>query len=471
MPETYRQVLKTYTTRWMFWFKWAWCVLVIAIFPLWKMGEVDEHPAYFLLGIVFLFSCMFFSSTFAAQLWKRQFASTQVRLTPGYLKPHLVVAGVYSLCVVVFIPLLLAWRSGFHPAGFFAIGVSAYSFGAWVSTGISRVPMWLYFGLIAGGFVGYDLYWQIGLMLNDGQYAAVHIAWGCAVLLTLGWLLYRLTSLDEQSVGYGNQKSNEIWGTTIEAKRVRREMYAANERRLLVRLFNIPVKIGADWKYATCGWYRRSRLWRAGLAGENHWVLPLVLLVATGAYLAVTRGLESKVLAGFSSILWIYPATFCVSIVLVYPMALIIRFEKMGFELLRPMTRQQMMRDMIVCTLCESFKRWVFLTAVIGTVTAVRWPRFFAIEYMIPYVLMSWGIFMAAMGVGIWVAAIRIYLLNVVLPIFACMALPLIGYWFDFDRYENFWAPVLFGVLLIVTGVVGFWGAYRSWCRLELGRV
>src|ERR1041385_8896241 len=234
MSSTYEQVLKTYTTRSLFWVG----VAILAIMTLVSYAIGRSHNAQFLanqapqqlwaaaLGIVQLMAMpVGLMSVLVGTQLKRQFADPRSRLWVGFASPHIVVAGAIGLGVAVLYPWVVAANIGASATGSIAFSMLLMASVLWATYAMSGVLTTLVFV----GWLSLSIPQISGPILktlvmdgNPGLVVAILVACGA-------WLVaqsYRLMSLTKENPLYARHLPMNSWDLfSRAAKKERRQWF------------------------------------------------------------------------------------------------------------------------------------------------------------------------------------------------------------------------------------------------------
>ncbi|MBN1589576.1 MAG: hypothetical protein JW888_08685 [Pirellulales bacterium] len=208
------QVLRTYTTRLVFW-------LIVAIW----LGTLLVLPAGAKHGLSFpdlvdLVAHRLFPSLMLAAglgmivgtMLKAQFADPRARLLPRFAGTHLAVAATIVVVATVVDAGMLAWAGRVSWLAAASLYLAVIMAGAWSGCWVSQVFIWFVFALIYGTMLAPRYVAGLIQSLSDRPTLSLAcVGLGLAALVILG---RRLWMLSEEMPQYSRQMPSSVWRFT-----------------------------------------------------------------------------------------------------------------------------------------------------------------------------------------------------------------------------------------------------------------
>jgi len=450
-------VLRTYTSRVRFW-------VLAAMLLLWLLPRSDDPlpPGDAAAVLTFTTCTGILTLGFLALHLRRQFSGPHARLMPGFAGPHLLVGAILLTVVWCVWPIALATRIFQGPpapvAAAHALGAVAFAIILWFPRAMAPVLiaplllLWLTRTLIGPSAEGFVRAFVAGDLPR--LYAAIVIAAVAAYPLAA----WKLLSLDDRATG----------GDDLAAQAKTAGYAPSRWARWFVpwRDASIAGQLAPRWRGATLTWRRlpsATSLNELGMACLAIVALAIVVwLVTSNPHLAWGVMLLGAVVMLFAPLdAWRH------------------RFGMLGAELLRPASRREFSRQMVLAMGLDFFTWTAAASAVVITsYVALLDYAGLALVAMVPQLLLLlWGLSLAVYGVGIWSLGYRYWLPTFVAMLLGAMSLAvslgiaamLLYVVVDGEGLHRDW--VLTTIFPVVLGAIGLYLArhtYQSWQKTDL---
>lgn len=449
-----------------------------------------------------------------------QFAHPAARLTPGYAVPHLIPATLLWLCGVLVSVCLMA------TAAIPILPLVAISMALWLGVGslilmvdlLSRSTQWaksqrrhwimIPIRTVVGAFcVLVSAFW-VHLVMLAMQRNQSSFDWfqrgqepGLALVMIIGGVLgYVLfarklcrvqVELEESGMGTPplglNPNQRAAWLVQI----VWRQQQSGGAISAWWRLFDRRLTRAID-RARRPGWRRRSNLWIAGNATNGKHALLIGLVVCLWSGIAsqvpeIWKGMDFEFSEAFTNIL----STPSVMLLVMFPdfcfvyLGLIWRGRRrlLAVESLRPVSRRQLVREMMTAFAWDCVPPACLYLAVVAALTYLAAPEEWSLVSSVALAVYLVAHTAAACGTISWLNTIRRGWVAAIAGIIigysflfagagcSMMFLPALGIKMLPPDLPNLspWPLLAIGVAwcLIAAGIVAY--AYRRWMNVELG--
>jgi hypothetical protein len=447
-PSRYAQVARTYVHRW----------------PLWLIAVAMGGYFYLLYGspltmstkaerLMLLAALMWItawaSGTVAAHV-KQQFTDASAALIPGYRTPHLLIGAIAMLFVAVIVPALATPALTFSTPAVVGMALVVAASTAWFlqvqnfTAGIVCNVVWL-------SLLNRRVVFALGAML-EGQnevLAAVLIALGLAAFIAL-WM--RLARLHEGMPEYGRRSlAMALVGPGVPVVRSTDTWFES--------MLSRPVHTRC---IAAANLWNRVRHLRATGLGRWPWLMGALMagsMIAIPWFTGGPNNLGAGAIESFVIMLMILPGVATIG-------HWARRWPAMGYESLRPASRQRFVREVGLAIALDLAEAWAAVT--LAALLAVWvWDPQAAVELVMSgFLLLATAVSIAMFGVSWWVLRLRNSALTAVVMVLTGLAplAPLLAK--RFYAGTGWTAPMALGLLVI--GALVTFDAYGRWCRADL---
>lgn len=401
------------------------------------------------------FTLAFFGWSLGTQV-KEQFANPRASLLPGFRPPHLAVAVALAVPVLVLATVAMCYVKGTALLGTAAVVLVIFTSALWWG----YWPTWTWLPLVLLTCpLAFPLRHSVFTALVEGHAVVVSALLLLVSTALLKTFVARLMRLDEESPEYhvplltrlpsprqaDVQRTWSTWG--------QREGQPGFPPR------RVPADAGGTF-------WGRVRLWQFGMSELNQVALvvlgfPLCFLVC---YL-MTGGMQRAV-GGLVE----FPITFGLICSAGAPARWVLRWPRLGYELLRPTTRRDFCRQMGLAFACDLIAPYLWMLLLAGLVAAIWSPALLRTWDLAVYLAL-----LVCMWLGQWAAtALAVsYTRSLFLLVPAVLGISYVPYkmW---ERYRT--SPMPFATehyLKLALGMMLLWAAvlylaYRRWQRLDL---
>jgi hypothetical protein len=458
MFNRYEQVLLIYLRQWQ---AWAYVGGWIAMFPL-----LDVLPSWWQRMMAFIFLSL--AATGPAAVIgeaKQQIADARASLTPGFRGPHVVVAVALSLAAIVLMPLLT------HRA----LDVPLLGLTASVAICACALANLAYFQSITSVAVSMaatalllpPTIREIGFAMLMGERNGSAVAVLAVASAILTWIFYRLAVLREGMGEYGR-----ILGD--------RSDYAWSDARTVPRREALPASTSLLARFQLAATDRRLRAIRNVFAAHTrlrvrHWMLYGELSgpkwVAAGFVAALltvmpwfVEGFDAapdrQAVVAIGALISVLIPIFCVTATWMS------RRRTMGYELTRPVPREQFVREFGLAVAQDLTEWWLWLTAA-ALVPVLVWGPALRVPDLLAMIVLSAGEQVLAFGILVSLLRVRsprasdgsimMSVVVVLAPIMVTASIP---------RTLATTLAIALGVAAL--GAALTYDAYRRWCEADL---
>ncbi len=465
MSNRYEQVLLTYARQWQFWgYIGGWAGLVVL---------TDLVRFWIAWPLLFVFITL--AATGPAAVIghaKQQIADARAALTPGFRGPHMVVAIAFSVMAIVVMPLL-SYRAFASPMPLPSL-LGLTSAVALASAGFASLAYFQSVTSVIVNMLGASLF-----MLPLVREVALHMlfrpdplvdgeAMGIVVITLatgiLGWIFYRLAVLREDMPEYArvlghraswSQGDARVRPQTDPPSLMARLQRAAADRRLraMHNVFAAPI-------------VRRVRHWKLSAEmGGTKW-LPAALVAGFLTVLPLLTGEASEPQGNGHAVVAMAAVLSVLMPVLCITATWMVRRRSMGYELTRPASRQQFVREfgLTIATDLAEWWMWLTLAATVPVLVwgpPLRWPEVTAMLVLsAAEQTLAFGILVSILRVRSPRASdgsIIMSIIAVILPIMVTAGIP---------RTPVATLAIALGVAALGTALT--YDAYRRWCEADL---
>ncbi|MEZ6128121.1 MAG: hypothetical protein R3C59_05540 [Planctomycetaceae bacterium] len=464
--DPYLQVLSTYWNRRLLLAVlvtfWIVSLLPPAIF--WIVAKT-QPPEAAMFSVFLAFPMMFVGAHV-----KQQLASPEASLVPGFRPPHLIVAASFFLLPIVQ-GVLVAGMTGGSAAGYVSLllficlmffHVSAHSS---PMSGLAVIGMYLSM-LIPPLRLAVE-------QLMAGELPG--LAWSLlSAEAAIGVLLFhRLATLTEDDPSYGNVMPMNVWD--MRAAEVRRRNRAQLQKTPRVFLSLIDTESRRLEKRTTKPAETRSQR-VALLQMANDWpvsprFMMALILVLEGGPLLISQweytSIQITTAAGFAQALS-WPIMLSLTFAWTYWFGQSQRWSRLGYESLRPTTRQDWVLDNGLAAISNMLRLqavWLLVQVVLLLIFLPTWAGSVAIVNGLVFLI---GLHVLMFGIGAWLSSFGSMFWK--LMIFSGAMGGLQPAWLGVSRYASglTWHIPVVAVTSAVVGLLLTQVAYRRWCRIDL---
>lgn len=465
MFQCCKQVLLTYLTRKLF---WLFAVLYLLSIPMgvtfsrWGKETAEVFPL--VLQVFFLGAYLSFG--IGAHL-KQQFANPRAKMFPGFARPHLLVGVGAILLLTTASALIAAWPSNIPLLGLMAFILHINSLALWLGANPKPLPLTAFMAtvlLLPTSGIGRALFVEITM----GREPILAASMLMAHLFGLGVLVLDMAELDEDRLDYERVQAFNMW-----------DMRAGPQRA-----FNRNVAKSGNWLIRFVSWFASHELERATrrvegrpinrlklLALGDNWPNPMALnLVIFGAIVLglvwVGRSWFGNEQIAKGMLMQGIP----MSMAFVWGswLAWMQRWPRLGYESLRPVSRQEWVwENGVAIAKTMVVNHVIALTLLTGILLAVL-PDFASSPKLWQTLVVVTAAQVAAFGLMSWVVSFGSVMATafmtaplVTAPAFGVLAIS--------EKAESAAVIVLcLSAGCIIFGVLMSRMAYTKWCRMDL---
>lgn len=463
--EQVKQVVFTYTTqRLLRWVLGLFCLfflpmLLIAAFAP-KGGSDDSPTMAFLVGMPMMWSLIFLVGQA-----KSQFAHARARVMPNFLPAHLAVLVAVLLTLFLGIPGLVAAVSGASSLSLVALGMAVGVPALWGGHLNRAIPT-----LISlAAFYTLMTQWGQRFWLTDASiYCDVHA--GIAVIGTVliaAWL-WRLCHMTEEMDDYQNVFQAMLARRTSTEAVEQRRIVAVQMRRtwMMGRL--------SDWWYNRIGGYYGGG--GVGLRNLLRYGFSAVPIEMQGLIFAVMALCLTMFFMQFSFFregpssfgVVIFAAQF--GILMPGQLAgemLAQRRPRMGFEMLLPVSRTQLVDALLAVSVQNAAKLWLMMHLTLGIALLIT-GRPVSPRIGIVFVILSAAVTFASVGVSlrlsVWASMAKRMLVSMLAWV---VLLPTLVVWVVANEKLSVWPFVAIAAVFVAVGYWAIDSARQAWMDLE----
>jgi hypothetical protein len=357
-----------YARRKRFWAVSAfWCIgLAILLTYLFGGGNLQQSGNSDLTHARYGFFFMYCFAALIIQI-KQLFATPLASLLPGYRIPHLVVALILAVPVLVVVPLLISLGLHLPIVPLLGLSVAYCALVAWWVYRNSAPLMVISLALWFAPSVP-TVHAVLGHFLTDNTLAT---ALGGMLLLSAGivglaFFVRRLLRLTEEMPEYARKSANTYW-YSMQSLRSYRPAAPVNYQSRWGQFFSGPNEAQMARLTASppIGFWKRVARWRIVQVNRRAMILSaLIMAILTGFGL---HGLGKGSLNSEWSMLLLVP-TFGIFF------RQITRRSMLGYESLRPVTRSAYLRENAAAIGLQVAEMWLLMAAMMVATIALMAP-------------------------------------------------------------------------------------------------
>lgn len=462
-------VLVTYATRRLHMFI-LFVIMVVGVFMIYVAGSGDRGsdssdirpilPPPLLFPVVMLNLSL---GAFLGAFLKQQMATYRAALVPGYRTPHLIAAAVVVLFPLAVFTVTAAVGSLPLP-GIIALLSFAAMTGLYGGNGSQPAFLPTFAFLMATFFVPH-LRAAVFEMLNGQQPG---MAWSLisTALAGTALLFHRLATLTEDDPDFGKVMPMDPWD--LRASAVRTQTRAVMQRSSGINLLmTAPVSRRLDRitnQPATTSWQRVTLLRLSDDAPVNVWGLTGVLTTFGIASLVPAAVLVDRQVA-LKSVFMLITIANIVQINLTFR-----RWSRLGYESLRPQTRQQWVIENALAIICNCIVLQAAMLTLNGILISIFLQGAISTPLIVNTLLLFVSIQMLIFGLCSWLASFGSLILTILATgVLVAFTIPS-SITLTNQQLDWHGIPVtlaLAGITSII-GIAFCWMAYRRWCRIDL---
>jgi len=390
---------------------------------------------------------------------KEQLGDARASLVPGFRTPHLVIATVMFLVLVVGLACVVAWGEVWVP-GYLGIVLAITALLAWM--GQLQTPSLI----ILGAAVVTPVFFADGRALFTdvlrGRAAGVGYAVLAASVAALVGLWWRLAVMSEEMPEYG--RGGGV-GLRLKVRMTgdpafQRENAAGASR--IESFVRQARRFDAVPNIAAAGFWPRAGHWRFVIGTGR---MPIFVALVLGLWVPLLQATTTKPDVGI--IVALVSASFVPG--LMFAATWPRRWYVLGDESLRPASRRQFIREHGAAMAMEYAITWAWITAApfASAVLFASWPQRVFEQLMVALPMMA-AVQALIFAILVWILRFRAGWL-VIVPIFLVtgvgVAALIVGAAIAEARNVN--AAMLFTLLVAVAGVGITLDAYRRWLVTE----
>ncbi|MFM9966504.1 MAG: hypothetical protein ACKV2Q_35450 [Planctomycetaceae bacterium] len=463
-----RQVALTYFTRKLL-------LLFLGIFglitlPLLFIANSRSDP--FARNVGALLPMIFFQAYvgfFLGAHLKQQFANPRGRLLPGFAGSHLLVAMLFFVTVVAWSVLPVVGKSGVSLVGFLAITIHLGALG--LRLGCSPHPAGIAAFLLTIGLPATEFGRGLVTEIATGAEPILALALISAHVASLVLLLNHLVGMNEDDPDYSKVQSLNAF-----------DMRAATQRN-----FQRNASLNGNWMLSLLSANAAGRLERAisipatasrqrvalfGL-GDNwpspFWINVVVIVVLEVVLLLLGGRDRIQSSQSFRSALFL-PMTISFALVWGQWMPWMLRWPRLGYESLRPVSRHDWVWENGVAIAKTIARNQVFVTLIQVLIVAFLFPKYLTEPSLWEALIWISGCQVLLFGICAWLTSYGSLLLMglVIGPCFALLAAP---WGIPLTPLQLGWGIPLTVCLSLGMSLLG-WAtcrfAFRRWCQMDL---
>ncbi|MBN1909501.1 MAG: hypothetical protein JW818_07175 [Pirellulales bacterium] len=470
MPNAYKQVALTYLRRPFS--SWIGVCMFIGALGMIPMGIVclleggrgrPPAPAFFPVVMLFLF--LYWS---LAMHMKDQFADSRARLTPGFRRVHVVVAGTAILVCVVLLPGVVALAGGLRSVGLVALSVLFFDAVLWQVVSNSS---WIALVLLAGwaGAMTDPIRAALGDFIS-GKLELQAVVLLLAGVVIAGQTMLRLVRLTEDDpkryrrIQWDNlgriRLAGHAWQDDTSLRQRFRNRAIDQGLRVLTR----------HALAAPTSWWSRVRRWPIGAVTPlSIWSQSLFMFIVLQIMTWFIPDLPGEENEG--KMITLLPMLIMVFLIPSFSLfgMLSTRRPLMGRELLLPVTRRDYVRQLGGAALVNFLQIWVTVTVTMVVWWLLnRWRAPLESGVIIHLLFYSVVVQVLAFGLVVWATSLRSRVSAYATLIVAIAGSQFVGMVClmspqDLPEY----ALPLIGATLAVIGLVFLWHGHHRWLAAD----
>ena len=461
----------------------VWCVLLMCLLSISTFeGEFARGQSEFLGGILSKKSYMamftYFNACLLGVFLGDNMAHPWASLLPNYRQKHLVVATLITFLFLA-VPLVLVSFVGISDVALssvFVIFLTCLAAGLWTTHHLALG------GILALPFLAFVLVPSssspaLGAFLA-GTTPATSLALLCLTAVALWVLARRLLSLNEESLSYAGTRNlggilrgqSHAFGGHVTAF-ANSLVLPANQRVQLPKFDNLK-RIDELAQYSAGNLWQRLRLWRIGTAPSRTSVSVIWLMVFTLIIIPAMIFLQRSAGAENSArdVVVIFSVQVMTNPFVVW-LFWINRRQRLGYESLRPRTRQAFIRELGLTLFLDLVQCWLGGVAIMVIAATIWAPELLQASNMILFVFctgMGQLCSFAMMGFGLLK-----FIKGSVLASIACAFGPffVMETWILFVVMQGnvgYAANMVIAFALATASVAMMPSIYRRWCHADL---
>jgi len=457
--DKYCQVLMTYVTRKWVAFYVGGSLLAILISSVWSFIDAGQKP-FSPVPLYFVFALLFLGMHL-----KQQMASPQSSLIPGYRGPHLAIGFLWLTGPL----LLVAFGAWIREAS--VVGTIVVTFYVWLTYFyVSVWPRRIAIAALAFAFLAAFIPHLRAVVFDIILGREPILAWSLfsAEAAAVVLLFHHLATLTEDDPDYGKVTAMNPWdlrpatirkqhrAAMLKSGRFTETFYSSASRRL-DRITQTTAKTFWD----RVALYRMSGDWPT-----NWW---FAIAIITFIELFVVKQALSRILTeqSFRQAAMI-PLSVSTALTLATWVTAFRRWDRLGYESLRPATRRQWVLENATAMLIRVGQIQIAWLLLQGAVLLIYFPEF----QVSPVLLEMFGCWIGwqilIFGVTAWVASFGFFglKLSIISAMFGLMWMA--GITISLLNVEQ--GRALWQITGVATGTIGLGMcavAYRRWCRID----
>jgi hypothetical protein len=458
----------------------AWCFLLLCLLAVSASAEELAHHQGGLLGGIlsrksYMAMFVYFNACLLGVLLRDNIAHPWASVVPHYRRKHLLVAAVIAL-LFLGIPMFsmqFVGASDLAPTSVAVIFLTCLAAGLWTlhhsALGFLALPFLVFVAAPSAPD-------SVLARFLAGAYPMASAALMCISLAALGVFSRRLLVLNE---GMSEYALARLWGNLLRGRGQAQTFadYLAAlpaDQRATVQNYNWQKQPYSNLKqvdelsgYTERSVWQRLQLWRLGTA-------PTRTSVSVGYLMVITL---------FVMPLFLYPqllpagntvVIFSVQVMLnpvVIWLPWFMRLQRLGYESLRPRTRQEFVRELGLVLLWDTFQCWLGGVLFMGLTAAIWAPELLQFRNVLLFILCTAaGQLCAYALMGIWFLK---FLNRGMLAGISCAFCPFLAIvsWILFvvmNGHLSFEVNLAIASLLAAASAATIPLAYRRWCRADL---
>ena len=462
----------------------VWCFLFLCLLMISAdVGELGRGQVGLLSGVLskksYLAMFAFFNACLLGVLLRDHIAHPWASLLPHYRRKHLLVTAliaVFFLAVPMFL-MEFVGTSDVAPTSVAVIFLTCLAAGLWMlhhpALGVLAIP-----------FLGFAMATSsTSPMLAAflaGATPVASAALGFLSLVALGALAWRLLTMNEETFEYANAR---IWGDLLRGQGQAKVManclatWPAGQQGMLQNCdplkhpFTNLTQVDKLSGYRERTLWQRLQLWRLGtgsmspLASLGGQILISLTVVPLFVFTSLLVGMQNPardVVLIMSAMIMTNPF----NIWLFWFM----RLNRLGYESLRPRTRQEFVREVGLALLWDNFQCWLGGVLYMGIAAAIWAPELLHVENLLLFISGTGvGQLCVYAMMGIWLLKLRS---RGMVASISCAFCPFVAMviWtmFTMNNRVSIGLNIAFASLLAVVGVATIALADCRWRHAEL---
>jgi hypothetical protein len=459
-----RQVVRMYTTHWVFWVAAAsWLGMQLALLgwpsvpPVERLSHNMTSP---LMGDLFLGIMM-------GAMLKLQFANPRARLLPGFAAAHLVVAGtIVASAMAIKVVLVSPLAGAGEQLALLSLAVIPIVVATWTVHLMSSAGFFLLFGLIIAKVVAGQYVAELIQLLIDRPIVPLGIT--CVGLAALAALDVRLWALHEEMREYPLQIPDR-WNLMSRAgnrdrRRLETQVFARASFQGWLRdvEFRFVVRGGASISP-----WRRVML-RQLSSGFSCLSVMVAVFTMMPPLLYVQSWQRNPVDAHGVFLLSFIPLLMALSML---GGVWLQRWPHLARESLLPLGRRDFVRDVALSMACDMAAAAAAHCAMLVVGLELLWPQGPSHGLLLPWVALTVAQYVVGYCVVFWLLSFR-HFWGFVLPVAVANAILASLVAAALSVKGEFWSPVNLALATLVTALAVGWLlcrlAFRRWCRIDL---